>query len=50
MSEVLDETVDAPADNHPGVEDGYVDSYGERVVYEYDEVGELVGWHKEPAE
>lgn len=37
-------------ENHPGVEDGYVDSAGEKVVHEYDEDGNLTGWHKEPAE
>lgn len=30
-----------------GVPDGTVNSDGEMVVYEYDETGEFVGWHKE---
>lgn len=33
---------------HPGVPDGHIEADGERVVYDYDENGELVGWHKEP--
>lgn len=31
------------------VPDGTVDEAGERVVYEYDEAGAFVGWHKEAA-
>lgn len=32
---------------HP---DGHVDHNGEKIVYEYDETGKAVAWHKEPAE
>lgn len=33
---------------HPGVPDGHIEVNGEKVVYDYDEGGELIGWHKEP--
>lgn len=45
----MDEVNELPA-CHPGVEDGYVDSAGEKVVHDFDEDGNLIGWHKEPAE
>ncbi len=35
---------------HPGVPDGTIEANGEKVVYEYDEAGELTGWHKEAVE
>ena len=37
---------------HPlvGLPDGHVDHNNEKIVYEYDEDGNVVGWHKEPAE
>lgn len=47
MSETLEENL---PDNHPGVEDGTVDANGETVVYEYDEAGNMTGWHKVPAQ
>jgi hypothetical protein len=36
-------------DIHPlvGVADGHVEINGEKVVYDYDEDGKFVGWHKE---
>lgn len=37
-------------ENHPGLDDGHVDAAGEKIVYEYDEDGNMIGWHKEPAE
>lgn len=39
-------------DVHPlvGLADGHVDHNGEKIVYEYNEAGEVVGWHKEAAE
>lgn len=30
-----------------GVPNGFVDSDGETVVYDYDSSGNFVGWHKE---
>lgn len=38
-------------DVHPlvGLPDGHVDQNNEKIVYEYDEAGEVVGWHKEAA-
>lgn len=33
-----------------GVPDGHVDHNGEKIVYEYDENGVCVGWHKEGTE
>ena len=37
---------------HPlvGLPDGHVDHNNEKIVYEYDEDGTFVGWHKEVAE
>jgi len=33
----------------PGRGDGHVDAAGEKIVHdEYDEDGNLIGWHKEP--
>lgn len=40
-------TVEAPDAGHP---DGHIDHNSEKIVYEYDEDGNVVGWHKEPAE
>lgn len=39
-------------DVHPmvGLPDGHVDHNNEKIVYERDEAGEVVGWHKEPVE
>lgn len=52
MSELIEEQVtpvegELP-DNHPGVDDGFVDAGGDKVVHEFDEDGNLIGWHKEP--
>lgn len=37
---------------HPlvGLPDGHVDGNNEKIVYEHDEEGNVVGWHKEVAE
>lgn len=32
-----------------GVPNGHIDPFGETYVYEYDEDGNFVGWHKEPS-
>lgn len=45
----MDEVNELPA-CHPGVEDGHIDADGEKIVYDHDEDGNLIGWHKEPAE
>lgn len=36
-------------DSHPlvGVPEGFVDDNNEQVVYEYDDEGNFLGWHKE---
>lgn len=38
-------------DVHPlvGLPDGHIDENNEKIVYERDEAGEVVGWHKEAA-
>lgn len=37
---------------HPlvGLPDGFIDPFGEKIVYDRDEDGEVIGWHKEAAE
>lgn len=45
-------STDKQPDVHPlvGLPHGHVDANGETIVYEYDEAGNFVGWHKLPAE
>jgi hypothetical protein len=55
VNEFIEEQADVASeetlpDAHPGVEDGFVDAVGDRIVHEHDEEGNLTGWHKEPAE
>lgn len=42
--------VEAYPHYHPGVPDGTIDSNGETIVFEYDDAGNHVGWHKVPKE
>ena len=49
-SEMADKT--EATEVHPlvGLPDGFVDEAGEKIVYDYDDFGNFLGWHKEATE
>lgn len=38
------------SDDLVGHPDGHVDHNGEKITYEYDAEGNVIGWHKEPTD
>lgn len=39
---------ETPVDAPVSLPDGHIDHNNEKIVWEYDEDGNFIGWHKEP--